>query len=276
MNFMNQIDVSVIVINYNTFDLTCHCIKSITEATKIPYEIILVDNASSDINAEDFIRIFPTLCLVKSDENVGFSRGNNLGLSKAKGDYVLLLNSDTILKKDAPSIVKNFLEKNPSVAVATARLEYPNGTIQHNCQRFPSIRYSLFELLRLQKILPSKKHLLFGSFFDHEKIACPDWVWGTFFMFRKELLEKLPGQKLADDFFMYVEDMQWCMEFRKLGFQIAFVPEAKVTHLMGASGGKKNELIERNLKLFMKMYYPAWRRLLIRFLNFLLKISHAS
>jgi GT2 family glycosyltransferase len=274
---MKRNSVSIVIINYNTTELTVNCINSIVDHTKeVDYEIIMVDNHSTDLNTDEFVRKFPTVKLIKNDSNVGFARGNNIGIANSNGDYVLLLNSDTILQNNAISMVKNFLDSNSKVAVASARLEYPNGQVQHNCQRFPSIRFALFELLRFQKLFPSKKHLLFGSFFDHNSVLFPDWVWGTFFMFRRELLDKLSEKKLADNFFMYVEDMQWCMEFRKLGFEIAFIPEAKVTHLMGGSRGEKNEMMQGNLNKFMMMYYPAWKRLTIQFLNFALRFGHAS
>ena len=266
----SMLDVSVVVVNYNTFDLTCNCIRSIVTFTKdTTYEIILVDNASIDRPTEALADLFPKLTIIKSQENVGFAKGNNLGIAHAKGKYILLLNSDTVLINDAITLIKNFLDLNPEVATASARLEDVDGTAQHNCQRFPSIRYKLFELLRLQKLLGKSvgAKVLLGPFFDYNSITYPDWVWGTFFMFRKEHLELLPGKKLADDFFMYGEDMQWCMEFRKLGFKVAFVPQARVIHLLGKSGGKKNEWLAANQKRFMDKYYSGHHRIALNWLD---------
>ena len=156
------------------------------------------------------------------------------------------------------------------MAVATARLEYANGEVQHNCQRFPSVRFLLFELLRLQKIFSSRKKILLGYFFDHNSLAYPDWVWGTFFMFKKNLLNNLRNRRLSEDFFMYVEDMQWCMDFRLQGFEVAFLPDARVVHLMGASGGAKSDLMAKNMKVFMTKYYHPLHRFLINSLNIML------
>ena len=269
-------DVSIIIVNYNTFQLTKECIGSIVKNTgSIKFEIIVVDNASTERPPDEFSSLYPEIILIKAPENLGFAKGNNLGIAQATGKYVLLLNSDSYLLNNAVLITKNFLDSKPSVAVAAARLEFPDGTVQHNCQRFPSIRYLLFELLRLQKIFRSQKKYLFGAFFDYQNVAYPDWVWGTFFMFRKELIGKLPGKKLADDFFMYGEDMQWCMEFKHLGYEIAFLPDARVVHLMGASGGKKNVMMNQNLDVFMHCYYPGWKRFLIRMINILLTGKYA-
>ncbi len=268
---MQRPDVTIVILNYNTFRLVHQCIQStLAETQKVKMEIIVVDNGSSERDPEDLKKLYPEITLIKSMENLGFSKGNNLGIQRANGKYILLLNSDTLLKNDAVSICKFFLDDNPNIAVATARLENPNGRIQHNCQRFPSVRWLLYEWLRLQKIFPSLKNKFFGSFFSYHSIAYPDWVWGTFFMFRKDLLNQLPKQKLADDFFLYEEDMQWCMDFSRLGYRIAYLPSAHVVHLMEGSGGKKNFLMKQNRKIFMRLYYSSWERGVIKILNFML------
>jgi GT2 family glycosyltransferase len=272
---MTAIDpqVSVIIVNYNTFELTCKCIQSILERTTgCSYEIIVVDNASVERDIKKISILFPAVTLIESDVNLGFAKGNNLGILHAKGEFILLLNSDAELQNDAISICLNFLRREKQVAVVSATLKFPDGITQHNCQRFPSIKYKLFELFRLQKILPRAKSgkILLGFFFNYSEVVYPDWVWGTFFMFRRKLLDPLPGGKLADDFFMYVEDMQWCMEFRKLGYTIAFQPTALVTHYMGKSGGPKSKLIDQNMNQFMERYYSSSERFIIRCLDRLL------
>jgi GT2 family glycosyltransferase len=228
-----------------------------------------VDNASYEVDPQKFLERFPNIILVVNPVNTGFSKGNNLGIAKATGNYVLLLNSDTLLKNNAVAIGVEVLQQNQHVAAMAARLEYPDGRLQHNCQRFPSIKYKAFELLRMQKLLPSSRggKILMGFFFDHNSPAEPDWVWGTFFMFRRELLQRLPEAKLNDHFFMYVEDVQWCMDFRRLGYSIAFDPRAQVIHLMGKSGGAKSSLMNENMNKFMEVHYSPLKRKLIRLLD---------
>ncbi|MFZ6012193.1 MAG: glycosyltransferase family 2 protein [Bacteroidota bacterium] len=269
----SSVDISIIIINYNTFQLTCNCIRSIKEKTiGCTFEIILVDNASTETDPDNFLKMFPEITLVKSESNMGFAKGNNAGIAHAQGEFILLLNSDTELKNDAISICKKFLVKHPSVGVVSARLEYDDGRVQNNCQRFPAAKYKMFELLRLQKLLPKRLggKVLLGFFFDHRQVVYPDWVWGTFFMFRKQQLQLLPQQKLADEFFMYVEDMQWCMEFMKLGYLVAFEPAAEVIHHMGKSGGARSSLMEKNMAIFMNRYYSSFSRVIIRILDKLL------
>jgi GT2 family glycosyltransferase len=267
-------DLSIIIVNYNTFELTSACIQSILEKTSISsYEIILVDNASTEISPGEFLKIFPFVKLIENKINVGFAKGNNLGIAQAKGIFILLLNSDIILENDAISICLNLLKSDSRIGIVGAQLKFPDGRIQHNCQRFPAIGYKLFELLRLQKLLGQAigGRILLGAFFNHQKKVFPDWIWGTFFMFKKEILQQLPGQKLADDFFMYGEDMLWCLSIKKLGLRIAFSPEAKVIHYMGGSKASKNELMIHNLNLFMLQNYSRFERGMISFLDRLLK-----
>lgn len=267
--------VSIIIINYNTFQLTCNCIDSIYRCEpSLDFEIILVDNASSEHDPTDFLKRYPSITLIKSPLNVGFAKGNNLGIAHAKGEYVLLLNSDAELLSDAISSSLKLSKTYNNVGVVTTRLEYPNGEVQHNCQRFPSIRYKLFELFRLQKILGKKRggEILLGPFFDYRSIIFPDWVWGTFFLFRREMLNALPDKKLADDFFMYVEDIQWCMDFRNIGYKILFNPGARVLHLLGMSKGSRNKMMEQNHVTFMRKYYSRVHRELIKLLDLALRL----
>lgn len=267
-------DLSVIIINYNQFQMTIDCINSILEKTHdIRVEIILVDNHSDKINPDDFLKIFPTqIKLIKSQENGGFAKGNNLGIQQASGEYIVLLNNDTLLQNNAFLSTKLFLESQQDVAIATGKLIYPNGQIQHNCQRFPSVKYKLAELFRIQKLVGKKRAgtLLFGSFFDHNTIAYPDWVWGTYFMFRKSFLTEFEEHKLPETFFMYCEDMEWCMETKKKGYKIGFEPKGEVIHLLGASGAKKNQLMEENLDKFKKMYYSSFSRFIVKTIDRLL------
>jgi GT2 family glycosyltransferase len=267
---MKEVDVSVVIVNYNTFDLTSKCIQSIYDHTQgCTFEIVLVDNASTERSARDFLDVFPDVIVIENSFNSGFAKGNNIGITRASGEVVLLLNSDAELKNNALGICRHVLSQNEKVGVVASRLEYPDGRVQHNCQRFPSVRASLFEFFRLQKVLPGGvgAHTLFGSFFRHDEMAYPDWVWGTFFMFRKRDLSSLPAKKLDDRFFMYVEDMQWCLDFRRAGFEVCFEPRARVVHHMGKSGGKKNSLMVENTNTFMEQNYFPFHRWFIRLIH---------
>jgi GT2 family glycosyltransferase len=266
-------DVSIIIVNYNTQGLTEQCIKSvITHTAGIGYEIVLVDNASSSFHAESFKNEFPQVKLIISDKNLGFAGGNNLGIQHATGQYILLLNSDTYLKDNSITILADHLRSHPKAGVVSGRLIYPDGTHQSVCQRFPSLKYSFFEIFRLQKLLSRKKagKILLGAFFDHTENAKADWVWGTFFMFKSALLKVLPGNKLDETFFMYCEDVQWCWDFKKLGYEVHYCANAEVIHLMGGSSGDKKNLIQKNTEIFMQKNYGKLHWNAIKFLQKLL------
>ncbi|MBK7139143.1 MAG: glycosyltransferase family 2 protein [Bacteroidetes bacterium] len=124
-------DVSIVIVNYNTFEDTCNCIQSIYEQTKdIEFEIIVVDNQSSKFNPQEFKNLFPTINLIISAENGGFAKGNNQGIEIAKGKYVLLLNPDTILKNNAIYYLWKEMEMDSTIGISTCHLEYGDG--KHN------------------------------------------------------------------------------------------------------------------------------------------------
>lgn len=266
-------DVSVVIINYNTFQLTSDCVRSVLKHTHgLSFEIILVDNASDSFPEEDFKSEFPTVKLVVSDRNLGFAGGNNLGIQHSTGRYILLLNSDTYLRDNAILTTLRYMDEHPEAGVVSARLVYPDGRHQSVAQRFPSVKYQLIELLRLQKFLSKEAagRLLLGAFFDHSQNAVVDWVWGAYFLFRREILDQLPGRKLDDRYFMYFEDMQWCLDISKLGYEIHFCSEAEVVHLMGGSAGKKSKLMIENEAVFMRHNFTPVKAALIRKLQRLL------
>lgn len=226
--------LSVIILNYNTFSLTCKCIESIIKHTqKVSYEIILIDNASTECNPDKFLEIFPQIKLVKSPENLGFAKGNNLGLQYVQGNFILLLNSDVELIENSIAICLEKIKVNAQIGVVSPQLIYPNGTIQHSANKFPSLTYEIIEILRLHKIFGKK--MLLGFYFNHDEEIFVDWVWGAFFLIRKEVIQQMPQQKLPDDFFMYFEDVQWAYLIKKLGYKILFTPATKVIHHLSAS-----------------------------------------
>jgi GT2 family glycosyltransferase len=267
------VKVSVIIVNYNTFQLTNNCIRSVLDQTHHQtLEVIVVDNASVDRSAADFAILFPGVIVIQNSTNEGFAKANNKGIARATGDYILLLNSDTQLMNDAIHEAFTFLELNRSVAAVSGKLFYPDGRVQHNCQQFPSLKLKIFELFRLQKIFTRKLagKILMGSFFSYDRTAYPDWTWATFLLFPKNILKQFPDGKLSEKFFLYGEDMLWCKQFRKLGFKIGFTPNAHILHLHGQSKGDAKKMIDANLNEFMIMYYNGIHRVLIKVVNFLL------
>jgi GT2 family glycosyltransferase len=217
--------LSVIIINYNTFELTCKSIQSLYDKLlDVEFEIVLVDNASVECDPQLFLQKFPNIKLLASPVNTGFTGGNNLGVDNATGEYLLLLNSDTELINNAPKICLDHLKQHKEVGMVSCQLIYPDGRLQYNCRRFRTISWELLEVFPFYKLMPKAKResLMLHHYFDHKSFMDCDWVWGAFMLFHKSIIAQLPKKKLSDDFFMYCEDTLWCWEFKQLGYAIHF------------------------------------------------------
>lgn len=238
--------VSVIIINYNTFALTRDCIASVMAQTKnVPYEIILVDNASTECDPDLFLTHFPTIRIIKSDRNLGFAGGNNLGIQAAKGEFILLLNSDTLLNEDAISIAAGIMSAQPNLGALGVRMEYPDGTLQYTARKFRSISWELLDLLRFIPLLipydiRAKKML--GKYFKADMDVYCDWLNGAFLMLRKDVLQKMPGGKLDERFFMYGEDHLWGWQIQQLGYKCFFTAQTSIVHINSGSTKPKKQL----------------------------------
>ncbi len=238
--------LSIIIVNYNTFQITCNCIASIRKYTRqLAYEIILVDNASTECPPGAFLAMFPDIKLICNPLNNGFAKGNNLGLSAATGDIVLLLNSDTYLTEDSLSRSISVLNGLAGSHILSCRLNYENGVYQKNARKFRSVRNELLDLCRpLLYLLPYRKRaqLMLNQYFKGDFDTECDWVSGAFMMFYRRDLEKLPGQKLDERFFMYGEDQLWCYQFQQLGIPSYFTAATAVVHIANASTDTRKRL----------------------------------
>ena len=254
-------DISIIIINYNTFTLTCDCIRSIFDKTKdIEFEIILVDNASTECSANLFKEQFPQINLIQSPTNVGFAKGNNIGIAQSAGDYIVLLNSDTTLYNNAIELAFDYISRDETVGVLSGKCIYPDLRPQSVAGRFPTLIRELRELFRLNKFLSrkSRKNYYLGDEWDYSLPVEADWVWGAFFMFRKSDLVYFPEGKLHDTFFMYGEDVQWCYHFKKvLKKKIIFHPSPMVIHYIGGSDKSNLDSFEK-YKMTMLPHEYLW------------------
>lgn len=269
--------VSVIIVNYNTFQITCDCIESVIKYTRdVPYEIVLVDNASPKDDPDDFLLKFTAVKLVKSKENGGFAKGNNLGIQHATGDIILLLNSDTLLTEDSISIAARELMKKSDTGALGVRTTYPDGKLQSSARKFRSIRNEVLDVLRpFLLLIPYRKRatLMLNQYFRGDFDTYCDWVSGAFLMFRTSLLGMLPGKKLDERFFMYGEDHLWCYQFHELGYSSYFVASTSIVHIANASTEPSRQLkllkllLERELAIMeyrkgRSLYYYVFRMIL--------------
>ena len=235
--------VSIIVVHYNTFDLTKACIASCVKHVQSPFEMILVDNGSEEKPLDELLIEFPDVKYIRSGGNIGFAKGNNLGIDEAKGEFILLLNSDCELTEDSVTKSMTQLKKIPDVGVLACSLIFPDGETQNNYQSFPSVKADLLEATRLFKLMNKERFATQyeNRLLDNRKNHYCDWVWGAFFMFRKSDLELLKEKQLNASFFMYGEDMEWCWQFAKIGKRSYYFSETTVIHHMGKSNFGNND-----------------------------------
>lgn len=238
---MQKMDLSIIIVNYNTKQLTMAAIESVY-ASKINYlyEIIVVDNASKDDSVEALRLKFPTLVIFENKENVGFSKANNQAIKIAKGHYILLLNSDTIVQEDTLQIMLNFMEEHPKIGASGCKVVLPDGTLDKACRRgFPTPQASFYYLIGLAKLFPTNPR--FNQYqlghLDPDQDYPVDCLVGAFMLLRREVIAQVG--LLDEDFFMYGEDIDWCYRIKQAGWGIYYYPYTSIIHYKGASSRKK-------------------------------------
>jgi len=264
-------DVSIIIVNWNTKDLLRDCLKSVYQCTSdVDYEIIVVDNASTDGSVEMIRNNFPQAILIENSENRGFAAANNQGMSVAKGRYVLLLNSDTVVLDNAIANTVRFADENTQTAVVGCRVLNPDLTLQQTCFMFPSVLNMLLSSTYLYKLFPKSR--FFGreqmTWWDRNDIRQVDVVTGCFMLVRRQAIEQVGT--MDEQFFMYGEETDWCYRFREKGWKVMFAPVGEIIHFGGQSTAQKPVAMIVQLRLsilkFIKKHYNRPMYFLARFL----------
>ncbi|MBQ7927685.1 MAG: glycosyltransferase family 2 protein [Methanobrevibacter sp.] len=247
-------NLSVVIVNYQTFEMTRDTINSILKYSyPFSYEIIVVDNASSDDSLSKLQDYFKdNVKFIASGENNGFAAGNNLALRHVDSDYVLLLNSDTVVWEDTLENIYNYMEKHDDVGACGCRVRLENGELDKACKRtFPNVKNSFFRLFHIPTNSEDDNYNLTNL--PDDGIYEIDCLTGAFMFMRKSALD---GVGLLDEtFFMYGEDIDLCYRIKNGGWKIVYYGESSITHLKGASSKKqKNKLIYEFYRA-MYVYY---------------------
>jgi GT2 family glycosyltransferase len=259
------VDVSVIIVNWNTKQLLRDCISSVYEhSDDIDYEIIVIDNASTDGSTEMVKADFPQVVLIENPDNRGFATANNQGIAIAKGRYVLLLNSDTVVLNDAIANTVRFADENPKTAVIGCRVLNPDKTLQRTCFMYPSVFNMLLSSTYLYKLFP--KNRFFGreqmTWWDRDDIRRVDVVTGCYMLVRQDAIEQVG--MMDENFFMYGEETDWCYRFQKSGWEVMFAPVGEIIHFGGQSTAQRPVAMIVQLRMsilkFMRKHYnrPAY------------------
>ena len=258
------VKTSIVILNYNTKDITLNCIDSIVKNTKkLNYEIILVDNGSTDGSVGEFKKLktkIKNLIFIDNKKNLGFSKGNNIGIKKAKGEYVLLLNSDTIVKGNAISELSLWMDKHVYVGISSCKLLNEDGSVQGTGGYFPTLLrvlswMSIEDIPGVEKLIKSF-HPHFRFYSKQQEV---DWLTGAFLFVRKQVFEEVGA--LDEDYFMYTEDTDFCFRAKRAGWKIMYLPKWSIVHLGGKSSNKEYPIVSefKSVKLFYEKHYPEWQ-----------------
>ena len=281
--------LSIIIVSYNTRELLEKCLDSVIKSLSrhpdpakggaggqdLPTEIIVVDNHSQDntvgwlkkyirTSAKIRSKIGVDLSLIANNENLGFAKANNQGIKIARGEYILLLNSDTIVKNGALGKMVSFMEERKEFAILGLKLLNADGTPQPSLGKFPTLPV-VAAMLFLEHFLPAS---LLRVRWSPKNGREGDWVMGAALLLRREVYEKIGG--LDENIFMYMEEVEWCFRAKKAGFRVYFYPQAEIIHLGRGSSksGKKEPILQifRGLIYFYEKHQPSWKKEILLFL----------
>ncbi len=254
--------LTILILSWNTADLLADCLRSIPAGAEgLTYRTVVVDNASADGSADMVARDFPEVQLIRSPENLGFGGGNNLGIRflDHSSTYILFLNSDTIVHPASLAALVRFMDEHPQAAVCSPRLVSPNGTPQ--AFAFGGDPTPGYLLSRGIKRLVLRQ---FMHDWSTQTVQSVDWVAGTSMLVRRTAMDQVGV--LDENIFMYFEDNDWCLRFRKAGWKVYYVPHVEMVHLGGQSL-KKNPRAQRayyqSLRYFYHKHYGVFAQKLL-------------
>ncbi|WP_233185188.1 glycosyltransferase family 2 protein [Paenibacillus sonchi] len=237
------------------------CLRSVYDSeTNFVYEIILIDNNSRDDSVERISREFPGVMLIANSENVGYARANNQGMEVASGRYVLLLNSDTVVRKDTLQTMISFMDGRPDIGASGCKVILPDGSLDKACKRgFPTPSASFYYAFGFSKLFPDRPRFngYQLGYLDPDQDYPVDCLVGAFMLLRRETIEQVGG--LDEDFFMYGEDLDWCFRIKEAGWGIYYYPQTSIIHLKGGSARRRPFKIvyefHRAMILFHRKHY---------------------
>jgi len=227
-------DLSIIIVNYKSKAKLINCLNSIrfSDLENIKHEIIIVDNNSGD-DLSDFSSHFPKVKVFINKVNLGMGGGNNTGIDNTQGEYILILNPDTIIKDQAISILFNYLKYNQIVGVVGPKLLYPDGQLQYSCSRFPKFYIPVLRRTFLGDFFPKTRDNFQMVNVNHNIVSEVDWLMGSCLMFRRKNIladEKIFEPRFDSRYFMYCEDIDFCREILTRGLKVIYNPEAVIVH----------------------------------------------
>lgn len=229
-----HVEISVVIVAWNAKDYLRLCLESLAKAPpQRAMEVLVVDNASADDTVSMVEAEFPWVRLIKSKENLGFSKGNNLAIRQCRGRYIALVNPDVIVFPACLDTLADFLDRNPKVGDVGPRVFNPDMTQQSTCRRFPTLWNNFCSATHLETVFKGRpffagEHMFY---FGHDRTLAVDVIVGCFSMIRREAFDEVG--LLDEGLFMYGDDVDWCRRARNAGWQVYFCPDARAIHDRG-------------------------------------------
>ncbi len=273
-------DLGIVIVNWNTRDLLRDCLKSVLASTGVSFQVVVVDNASTDGSAEMVQMEFPEVTLIVSEINGGYSYANNLGLRmlgfgrdepSSAPRYALLLNPDTVVPEDGFRQMVAFMDADPQIGVAGPRLVMLDGQLDMACRRsFPTPEVSFYRMIGLSKLFPKSRR--FGrynvTYLDPDQLTEVDSVVGAYMQVRREAIAEVG--LLDEVYFMYAEDIDWAYRVKKAGWTVWYNPMVTVLHVKRAASRRSKKAqreFYRAMLIFYRRHYrattPLWLHSLI-------------
>ncbi|MBI3974101.1 MAG: glycosyltransferase family 2 protein [Chloroflexi bacterium] len=255
-----MVDLSVVVVSYNSADLLERCLALIVDEASPQTEVFVVDNASRDGSAALVRERFPHVRLIANERNAGFGAANNAAIRSSTGRYVALVNPDCVVERGSLARLVAFLDRHPRAAVASGRLRHGDGTFQHSAFRFPSLAQVFFDFFPLhRRLAESGLNGRYPRRWDERSFPI-DHPLGAFFCVRRAAIEQVG---LFDEgYFMYAEEVDWCYRFKQAGWEVWHCGEAQATHLGGRSTRQRADAmfieLHKSRYRFYRTHYPVW------------------
>ncbi|MCE5210549.1 MAG: glycosyltransferase family 2 protein [Deltaproteobacteria bacterium] len=269
-------DISVVIVNWNTKDLLIECLHSLNKVTgNLKKEIIVVDNGSNDGSQEAVKTVFPEVKIIKNNENLGFAKANNIGMKASTGRYLCLVNSDVKVLDGCLEQLMHYMDQDTGIGIVGPQILWPDMTLQDSCRKFPGLWNNICDLLHLNKLFP-KSDLFSGEhmmFFDHTTAKQVEGLAGCFLMIRKSALEQVG--MFDEQYFIYFEETDLCKRFRENNWKIVFFPYAHAIHY-GRKSSSKDALRFSFEQLKSKIQYwkKHHRRHVVIIILFTLLVQH--
>ena len=250
--------MTVSTVSWNTRDELRGCLESVlAQDGSVKFEVMVVDNASSDGSAEMVRSDFADrVTLIRNSENVGFGAAHNQAIKLALGRCVLLLNPDCrLLSPDVLRKMVRFMDENPDAGAIGPRIVNPDGSLQYSARRFPTMLAATFRHTLFGRLFPNNRFVrdYMMTDWDHDEVRDVDWLSGAALMMRKETVEQIGA--LDERFFMYCKDVDWCRRAHSNGWRVVYFPMASVSHRIGAASDQNPvAMIEQHHKSMMQYY----------------------